>query len=89
MTYVPIAPQRIPRISHIPISIPVHTRDPELSRSFIDFVLSPAGRSVYEDLGYLTDLQAARRLAPSASVGGEYTLPEKYFDLLRNPPGRR
>jgi molybdate transport system substrate-binding protein len=89
MTYVPIAPQEIPRISHIPISIPVYTRDLELSRSFIDFVLSPTGRSVYEDLGYLTDLQAARRLAPSASVGGEYTLPEKYFDLLRNPPERR
>jgi len=89
MTYVPIAPQEIPRISHIPISIPVYTRDLELSRSFIDFVLSPTGRSVYEDLGYLTDLQAAKRLAPSANVGGEYTLPEKYFDLLRNPPERR
>ena len=88
MTYVPIAPQRIPRISHIPIAIPVYTRDLELSRSFIDFVLSSAGRSVYEDLGYLTDLQAARRLAPSASVGGEYALSEKYFDLLRNPPER-
>jgi molybdate transport system substrate-binding protein len=89
MTYVPIAPQRIPRISHIPISIPVYTRDPELSRTFIDFVLSPAGRSVYEDLGYLTDLQEAKRLAPSAEVGGEYTLPEKYFDLLRESPERR
>jgi len=87
--YVPIAPQRIPRLSYIPISIPVYTRDPELSRTFIDFVLSPAGRSVYEDLGYLTDLQEAKRLAPSAEVGGEYTLPEKYFDLLRESRERR
>jgi molybdate transport system substrate-binding protein len=82
MTYVPITPQEIPRISYIPISIPIHTKDVELSRRFIDFVLSPAGRSVYQDLGYLTELQAARQLAPAASVGGEYTLPEKYFDLL-------
>jgi len=84
MTYVPITPQQIPRISYIPISIPIYSKDLELSRSFIDFVLSPAGRSVYQDLGYLTELQAARQLAPSASVGGEYTLPEKYFDLLGN-----
>jgi hypothetical protein len=82
MAYVPIAPQEIPRISYIPISIPVHTRDLELSRSFVDFVLSPAGLSVYQDLGYITDLEAARKLAPNASVGGEYTLPDEYFTAL-------
>ena len=89
MAYVPIAPERIPRISYIPISIPIHTRDPELSRAFIDFVLSPIGRSVYERFGYITDLEAARELAPSASVGGEYTLPEEYFDLLGKSQGRQ
>jgi len=82
MAYVPIAPEKIPRISYIPISIPIHTKDLELSRSFIEFVLSPAGRSVYEDLGYITDLEAAKKLAPRATVGGEYTLPQEYFDLL-------
>ena len=82
MAYVPIAPEKIPRISYIPISIPIHTRDLELSRSFVDFVLSPAGRSVYQDLGYITDLETAKKLAPGASVGGEYALPEEFFDLL-------
>jgi len=82
MAYVPIAPEKIPRISYIPISIPIHTKDLELSRSFIEFVLSPAGRSVYQDLGYITDLETAEKLAPRASVGGEYTLPQEYFDLL-------
>jgi len=82
MTYVPIAPRQIPRISYIPIAIPVHTKDLRLSKAFIEFVLSPSGLSVYRDLGYLTDLEAAKPLAPSARVGGEYTLPEKYFDLL-------
>jgi molybdate transport system substrate-binding protein len=80
--YVPIAPQKIPRISYIPISIPIHTKDIELSRSFIDFVLSPSGRSVYQRFGYLAELEAAKEFAPSADVGGEYTLPEGYFDLL-------
>jgi molybdate transport system substrate-binding protein len=84
MTYVPIAPQKIPRISCIPISIPIYTRDLELSRTFVEFVLSPAGLSVYEDLGYLTDPEAAKELAPRASVGGEYALPQEYFDLLEN-----
>ncbi len=88
MSYVAIAPQQIPRISYIPISIPVHTRDLELSRSFVEFVLSPVGRSVYERFGYITDLEAARALAPDASVGGEYTLPEGYFDLLGSSPER-
>jgi molybdate transport system substrate-binding protein len=84
MVYVPIDPQKIPRISYIPISIPIHTRDLELSRSFIEFVLSPAGLSVYENLGYITDLEAARELAPHAGVGGEYALPEEYFSSLEN-----
>jgi len=82
MTYVSIDPQKIPRISYIPIAIPVHTRDPQLSKAFIDFVLSPSGMSAYRDQGYITDLEVARQLAPSASVGGEYTLPDEYFDLL-------
>jgi molybdate transport system substrate-binding protein len=89
MTYVPVAPQSIPRISYIPIAIPVYTRDLQLSKSFIDFVLSPGGMSVYRDLGYITDLEAARQLAPSASVGGEYALPDEYFDLLENLSERR
>lgn len=89
MEYVPIDPESIPRISYIPIAIPVHTRDLQLSRSFIEFVLSPAGLSVYEDLGYLTDLERARELAPRASVGGEYDLPDGYFDLLKDLRERR
>ena len=38
--------------------------------------------SAYRDQGYIADLEVARQLAPSASVGGEYTLPDEYFDLL-------
>lgn len=83
MTHVPISPEKIPRISYIPIAIPIHTRDLDLSRSFVDFVLSPEGLSVYRDLGYITELEAAKELAPNASVGGEYTLPDRYFELLK------
>lgn len=84
MEYIPIAPERISRISYIPISIPVYTKDINLSRAFIRFVLSPWGRSVYEKHGYITSLEKAREFAPQAGIGGEYSLPSEYFDLLRN-----
>ena len=83
MDFVPIAPERIPRISYIPISIPVFTKDSDLSQAFIDFVLSPLGREIYQKHGYVTSLEGAREFAPQARVGGEYNLPAEYFDLLR------
>ncbi len=83
MDYVRLASEDIPRISYIPISIPVYTKDVALSKAFIEFVLSPLGRSIYEEYGYLTSLEEAKAFAPQASVGGEYTLPSEYLDLIR------
>lgn len=83
MDFVPIAPHRIPRIATVSISIPVHARDMGLSKSFIDFVLSPTGRSVYESLGYITSREEALTFAPKAVVGGRYELPDRYFDLIK------
>jgi len=83
MDWVPIAPEQVPRISYVPIMIPVHTKSRELSEDFIDFVVSARGRAIYEKLGYLTDLEQAKRLAPQASVGGEYRLPEAYFERIK------
>jgi molybdate transport system substrate-binding protein len=84
MKFIPIAPDSIPRISYIPISIPVYTRDRALSERFIDFVLSPKGMAVYEKYGYLTVRERAMEYAPMASIGGEYRLPEEYFKLLKD-----
>lgn len=84
MDYVRLAPENIPRISYIPISIPVYTKDVALSNAFIEFVLSSRGKSVYEKYGYLTSLEKAKAFAPQAGVGGEYTLPPEYLDLIRN-----
>jgi molybdate transport system substrate-binding protein len=84
MDYVPIPPEKISRISYIPISIPVHTKDMALSKMFIDFVLSPKGKKIYEKLGYITDRETAKTHAPGAVIGGEYKLPRKYFNIIRN-----
>ena len=83
MDFVPIAPDRIPRIATVSIAIPVHARDMEISKSFIDFVLSPHGRGVYESLGYITSREEALAMAPKAAVGGSYSLPDRYFDLIK------
>ena len=83
MDFVPIAPENIPRISYIPISIPVYTKDVNLSKAFIQFVLSPTGKAAYKKYGYLNSVEEAKKFAPNALVGGEYKLPAKYFDLLK------
>ncbi len=83
MVYVPIDIEKIPRISYIPISIPVYTKDMALSKMFIDFVLSPVGRAVYQKHGYLTDRKKATDFAPKAGIGGEYALPVDYFDRVK------
>ena len=82
MEQVPIEPARIPRISTVPIAIPIHTRDRERSQGFIDFVLSPDGLAAFERHGYLVDRTAALELAPGADIGGEYQLPDDYTQRL-------
>jgi len=83
MEYVPIASELIPRISYIPIMIPVHTKSRELSEEFIEFVLSDRGKAVYEKLGYLIDEEQAKKFAPAATIGGEYQLPADYFQRIK------
>jgi len=83
MNFVPIAPEQIPRISYIPIAIPVYTKSVELSQAFIDFVLSEHGQAVYQKFGYLATPDQARQFAPKAKIGGEYSLPEVYPELLK------
>lgn len=83
MTFVPIAPERIPRISYIAVSIPVYTRDRKLSEEFVEFVLSDKCRAIYEKYGYITDPEEARTFAPNARIGGEYHLPDDFYTHLK------
>jgi molybdate transport system substrate-binding protein len=78
-----IPPERIPRLSYVPVSLPVFARDPARSRRFIDYLLSPPGLDAFRGYGYITAREEALRFAPQAGIGGEYRLPEKYFDLIR------
>jgi len=84
MEFVAINPKQIPRISYIPISIPVYTKDVNLSKAFIEYTLSPIGKSIYKKYGYLSILEDAKKFAPEAAVGGLYTLPDKYFEIIKD-----
>ena len=88
MDYVPIEPERIPRISYISIAIPSFTGNAGLSEDFVRFVLSSQGRRAYEKYGYITSRERALEFAPEASIGGEYTLPREYFRCLERMAGK-
>lgn len=84
MEFVAINPKQIQRISYIPISIPVYTKDINLSKAFIEYTLSPTGKTIYKKYGYLCMLEDAKEFAPQAPVGGLYTLPDKYFEIIKD-----
>lgn len=82
MEFIPIDPDSIPRLSHISIAIPSVTRNARLSGEFISFVLSEEGRGIYRSFGYCITREEAARFAPRAGIGGEYQLPDEYFQLI-------
>ena len=74
-----LKPEEIQRIGYIPIAISKFTQDRALAQEFIDFIVSPQGKSIFRKYNYLMDLQEARRFTkPDASVGGEYVLPKEW-----------
>jgi len=74
-----LRPDEIPRIGCIPIAISKFTQDRALSQKFVDFIVSPQGKSIFRKYNYLMDLQEARRFTkPDAPVGGEYVLPKEW-----------
>lgn len=68
--------EEVPRIGYLPAAIASTSRDPELARAYLDFLVSEEGRAVYRRWNYLTSVEEARRHAlPETPVGGEWPLP--------------
>ncbi|NIA20240.1 MAG: molybdate ABC transporter substrate-binding protein [Xanthomonadaceae bacterium] len=85
MDFIPIEKKLIPRISYVPISIPVYARDKKKSQKFIDFVTSEKGQQLYRKYGYVADKKFALSFTSQATIGGEYILPKQYFQLIQHP----
>jgi len=77
-------PEEVPRIGYIPIAISKFTQDKALAQTFIDFLLSPAGKAIFHKYHYLMDLKEARHFAkPVTPVGGEYILPDEWRTMKK------
>jgi len=73
---VVLSPDQIPRISYMPIAVSTLSRNIELAKQFIDYACAEKGKIIFEKWGYLTCEEDARKYAPAAVIGGDYTLPE-------------
>ncbi len=71
-----LKPEEIPRISYVAIAISIFSKNKEQAEDFVSFVVSPAGKQKFKEMGYLTEEEEARKYAPHAVIGGEYTLPQ-------------
>jgi molybdate transport system substrate-binding protein len=69
---------QIPRVGYVPIAVSGSSEQPALAQQFIDFIASDEGRAIYAKWHYLTTEEEARELAPEATVGGEWELPEEW-----------
>jgi molybdate transport system substrate-binding protein len=74
-----LKPEEVPRIGYIPIAISKFAQDKALAKTFIDFLLSPAGKAIFRKYHYLMDVEEARRFTkPDTPMGGEYILPDEW-----------
>lgn len=83
MDFIPLEPECLPRISYIPITIPVYAQDKDESQKFIDFVISEKGKQIYQKWGYVADKAIALSFTEHATIGGECILPGKYLQLIQ------
>jgi molybdate transport system substrate-binding protein len=82
--WIKIDKNKIPRLAYIPLALSVFVKDKTMALDFIEYVLSAKGMDVFKKWGYYTNLNAAKKHAPKAKVGGEYKLPEEYFKIIRH-----
>ncbi len=77
-----IEPEKIKRLAYVAIAVAEFNKNRYIAEKFINYVLSKDGKVVFKKWGYITDEKSAKQYAPEASIGGEYKLPEKYFQLV-------
>jgi len=79
-----LKPEEIPRIGYIPIAISTFTMNRNLAQQFIDFLLSPQGKSIFRKFHYLMDIQEARQFTrTNTPVGGEWILPNEWRTIRK------
>jgi len=76
---IPLKKVEIPRIGYIPIAISKFTTNRGLAQSFIDFILSHEGQTIFKKYHYfMTPEEAFAWIGEKKPVGGEYTVPVEW-----------
>jgi molybdate transport system substrate-binding protein len=79
-----LKPDEIPRVGYISIAISKFTQDKIPAQRFIDFLISPQGKTIFRKYHYLMDIQEARYFTrPDTPVGGEYMLPNEWRTIKK------
>ena len=71
-----LQPDQIPRIGYMPIAVSSLSKNVDLAKKFVEYACSDKGKKIFEKCGYLTREEDARKYAPNAAIGGDYSLPE-------------
>ena len=74
--------EQLPRIAYIPAALSKFVNNRETAREFIQFLRSQDGREIFNAWGYLASEDDALEFAPDAKVGGDYSLPEAYYQMI-------
>ncbi|MCX6357940.1 MAG: molybdate ABC transporter substrate-binding protein [Candidatus Aureabacteria bacterium] len=82
--WIHIRADAIPRLSYVAVAIPSSCSDRARAGRFIKYILGEKGRAVFARWGYIADEAVARSHAPRAAIGGDYTLPARYYSILRH-----
>ncbi len=78
-----LQPNQIPRLSYMSGVISTYAQNRTNAQSFLNFLVSPDGRAIFEQNGYYTTLDEVKKFAPTAQIGGEYKLPANYTPLVK------
>ena len=74
-----LKPEEIPRIGYIPIAVSKFSQNQTLAQRFVDFLLSPKGKAIFQKYHYLMDPSDVREFTkPDTPIGGEYVLPNEW-----------
>jgi molybdate transport system substrate-binding protein len=76
---IPLKKQEIVRVGYIPVAISKFTSNRLLAQSFIDFIISDEGRSIFRRYHYFMNPdEAFAWIGERKAVGGEYAVPKEW-----------
>ncbi len=79
---IPLKSSEIIRIGYIPIAISKFSKNKQLAQSFIDFVLSKEGKSVFKKYKYfISPEEAFKWIGDTKPIGGFYELPKSWLSI--------